>query len=113
MSEAACFEARTASSTSACRRRLFVGFGGRGCCRWQQGGISSRLQLGLGFGGAGAAGCQPQRRPPRRMEDGFGCLGLAAVGQPWASSLFRGSLPQLFWHVHSAPPSEGLAGPGR
>ena len=84
VSEAACFEVPDGEFHlgvfAAAVRRLQAE---TGCCCWlRRDGTASRLQLSLGAGGAGAADGQPQRRPPRRVEDGLSGVGLPAV---WAA----------------------------
>ena len=84
VSEAACFEVPDGGFHlgvfAAAVRRLQAE---TGCCCWlRRDGTASRLQLSLGAGGAGAADGQPQRRPPRRVEDGLSGVGLPAV---WAA----------------------------
>ena len=70
-------------------------------------------QLSLGSGGAGAADDQPQRRPPRGAEDGFGCLGLSAFGIADGRPVFFGDrfdrCPHLRMHGNSDRPARPQA----
>ena len=84
MSEAACFEARTASSTSACRRRLFVGFGGREAAAG-----GNRVVSPVGCNSAwGSAG--PVRRAASRSGGRPGVWRMVSAAWVWPPSGSRG-----------------------